>query len=198
MIRITKTKTFQYAWLYLMLLIPGSCAMSRYLNTTLVYGVIIAIYALLALLSAKYRNVYVLSFCLLLALATIVIRLKTGGVGPLTFLSNAAMLVVTYIAMTIDRRMFLTRFIRIVCFFGIISVLFWARVNGPLCFMEKDSGFTRILKYTQPVIVVSTLSLACIRLYSMLLYSSCYFGKRNYILVTRSNIVRRPSSSCSH
>lgn len=126
MIRITKTKTFQYAWLYLMLLIPGSCAMSRYLNTTLVYGVIIAIYALLALLSAKYRNVYVLSFCLLLALATIVIRLKTGGVGPLTFLSNAAMLVVTYIAMTIDRRMFLTRFIRIVCFFGIISVLFWA------------------------------------------------------------------------
>ena len=45
MIRITKTKTLQYAWLYLMLLIPGSCAMSRYLNTTLVYGVIIAIYA---------------------------------------------------------------------------------------------------------------------------------------------------------
>ncbi len=126
MIRITKTKTLQYAWLYLMLLIPGSCAMSRYLNTTLVYGVIIAIYALLALLSAKYRNVYVLSFCLLLALATIVIRLKTGGVGPLSFLSNAAMLVVTYIAMTIDRRMFLTRFVRIVCFFGIISVLFWA------------------------------------------------------------------------
>ena len=120
MIRITKTKTLQYAWLYLMLLIPGSCAMSRYLNTTLVYGVIIAIYALLALLSAKYRNVYVLSFCLLLALATIVIRLKTGGVGPLSFLSNAAMLVVTYIAMTIDRRMFLTRFVRIVCFFGII------------------------------------------------------------------------------
>ena len=33
----------------------------------------------------------------------------------------------------------------------------WERVNGPLCFMEKDSGFTRILKYTQPVIVVSTL-----------------------------------------
>lgn len=221
MIRITKTKTFQYAWLYLMLLIPGSCAMSRYLNTTLVYGVIIAIYALLALLSAKYRNVYVLSFCLLLALATIVIRLKTGGVGPLTFLSNAAMLVVTYIAMTIDRGMFLTRFIRIVCFFGIISVLFWAAfcINPSLVnawpatsFWTQNLGTGQwatvlhgkglwlysYLKYTQPVIVVSTLNLACIRLYSMLLYSSCYFGKRNYILITRSNIVRRPSSSCSH
>ena len=32
-----------------MLLIPGSCAMSRYLNTTLVYGVIIAIVAVVVI-----------------------------------------------------------------------------------------------------------------------------------------------------
>ncbi|TPF78521.1 MULTISPECIES: hypothetical protein [unclassified Bifidobacterium] len=126
MIRLEKNKIIQYIWLYLMLLIPGSSAMSRYLNTTLVYGAVVGIYVFLMLLSAKYRNVYVLLFCILLVLATLIIRAKTGGVGPLTLLSNTAMLVVVYIAICIDKCMFLTRFVRIVCFFGVVSMLFWS------------------------------------------------------------------------
>ncbi|MBT1177149.1 hypothetical protein JS532_06155 [Bifidobacterium callimiconis] len=126
MIRIKKTPLMQYALLYLMLLIPGSCAVSRYLNATVLYGVVVMLYLLLMIINSGYRNIYIPIFVSLLAVATIVIRAKTGGVGPLSFLENAAMLIIVYIAAAVDKKAFLLRYIRIVCVFAVISIVFWS------------------------------------------------------------------------
>ncbi len=102
-----KTQIIQYGLLYVMLLIPGSCAVSRYLNTTILYGVVCGAYFLLLLFSKKYRDAYIPWFCVLLLLATITIRAKTNGVGPLSFLENISMLIITYIAIAFDKQWFL-------------------------------------------------------------------------------------------
>ena len=121
-----KTQIIQYGLLYVMLLIPGSCAVSRYLNTTILYGVVCGAYFLLLLFSKKYRDAYIPWFCVLLLLATITIRAKTNGVGPLSFLENISMLIITYIAIAFDKQWFLTRFVKIVSVFAVISIVFWA------------------------------------------------------------------------
>ncbi len=126
MIRFNAKTVAHYLVLYVMLLIPGSCAVAKYLNANMVFVAVLALHVFLILLSPKFRGVYVLFIELLLLVTIMFVRARTGGAGITSWLRFAAILSITYIAIRMDKQMFFTRFIRIVAIFAIISNVFWA------------------------------------------------------------------------
>lgn len=125
-LRINKKASLQYILLYLLLLIPGSCAIARYLNETIVYCIILALYSIFFLLDKRYRSTYVSTFIFALFIITMFIRLKTdGGVGIVSWLRYASVLAITYMAIACDKDNFLNRFIKIEVLFATISLVFW-------------------------------------------------------------------------
>ena len=126
-LKISKKASLQYILLYLMLLIPGSCAVAKYLNEAMVYYIILALYGILFLLNKKFRSTYVLISVFVLLIITIFVRLKTdGGVGIVSWLRYASIIAITYMAVACDKENFLMRFIKIEVFFAAISLAFWA------------------------------------------------------------------------
>lgn len=125
MIRLNTRTVAHYLVLYVMLLIPGSCAVAKYLNANMVFMAVLALHALLMLLSPRFRGVYVLFIESLLLITIMFVRARTGGAGITSWLRFAAILSITYIAVRMDKQMFLTRFIRIVVVFALISNIFW-------------------------------------------------------------------------
>lgn len=115
-----------YALLYLLLLIPGSCVISKYLNNTAPFYLVIALHILLLIFSPRFRNTYVLWIEALLLITFMFVRSHSGGAGSMTLLRLIAVLSITYLAIAMNKQMFMIRFVRIVVVFAVISVIFWA------------------------------------------------------------------------
>lgn len=126
-LKIQKSAIPQYFLIYVMLLLPGSCAVARYLNETAVYTVILLLHLLLALIYKKYRSRYVLSFIFFFLAVTLFVRLKThGGVGIISWLRYAAIFSSIYLAIAINNHFFLKRVVQLTVVLAVISLVFWA------------------------------------------------------------------------
>ena len=125
-VQINVSSVFQYFLIYLMLLIPGSCLFAKYFLGDWKYYVLLVFYAALFVSGKKYREGYAPVFALLLLVFVVVTRLITdGGAGLSAWMQFAVCLASVHFAVCCNRRMFLTRFVKLVCVFSVISLVFW-------------------------------------------------------------------------
>lgn len=125
-ININITALGQYILLYLMLLIPGSCLFAKWLENDIKYYIVLCIYIILFLTKKKYRASYAVIFSFALFIIVVFVRLITnGGVGISVWLQFTVCLCSVQFAICCDKKHFLSRFIKIVCAFSVISLIFW-------------------------------------------------------------------------
>ena len=80
------------------------------------------------IISSKYRRKDPWIICFFLLLATVLVRLLSGGVGTETLLLHSVQILIVYLCIQIDKEKFLTRYVYIVVFLAAISVFAWLLV----------------------------------------------------------------------
>lgn len=126
MIKIKKSAVLQYFLIYLMLIIPGSCLFNKVLLGNVKYYILIALYGFLFIINKKYRKPYAVVFCSVLFLIVGFQRLISGGVGINAWLQFAVCILSVQFAIACDTENFLNRWIKMVIFFSVISIIFWS------------------------------------------------------------------------
>ena len=116
---------WQYFLIYAMYLMPGSTFIYIYAKSAYSYG-IIALFLLTVLVSKKFRESYGVAISCLLFLTTLVSRFLVGGVGLDAFAELSACVLITQLAICCDVEHFLDRWLNVVTFFAIVSVVSWA------------------------------------------------------------------------
>lgn len=122
--KIKKSAMLQYILIYIMLLVPASCLVAKYLSGNIRF-LTVGIYIVLFCYSKKYRSKYILCSVLFLLGVTLFTRLLNGGAGMTSWLELTNCIVATYLAISCDKENFLTRYIKTVSFFATISIFFW-------------------------------------------------------------------------
>ena len=126
-LKFRKTVVAQYFLIYLMYIIPGSCLFAKYLSGNMKYLVPLGLYGVLIFTRKKYRSAYSLYFVILFLVSTIFTRIYTGGgAGVGTLFQFVVGILSTQIAIYCDKEQFLSRWIKLVTFFAIVGILFWA------------------------------------------------------------------------
>ena len=116
---------WQYFLIYVMYLVPGSTFILAYAKSTYSYG-IIALFLLTILVSKKFRESYGVVISFLLLVTTLVTRFLVGGVGLDGLAGLSCCVLITQLAICCDVERFLDRWLNVVTFFAIVSVVLWA------------------------------------------------------------------------
>ena len=127
--KIRKSALLQYIFLYFMLLANGSriwiITMRR--KTSVAFLLEICVILLLVIFNIRkpqkynFQYGYILLAIMLINIA--IVRMLNGGVGIQIWVEWALYIAVTYLAISIDKKNFLNRFINIMFVFGIISLI---------------------------------------------------------------------------
>lgn len=123
-LKVSKNAILQYILLYIMLLIPGSCLFQVYWGYEK-YFVILGLYAFLFISQGKYRETYGILFGLVLAFLFFMVRFLVGGIGLQVWAQFAVCVLSVQFAISCNPNAFLTRFIKIIVFFSLISIVMW-------------------------------------------------------------------------
>ena len=125
-LRIRKTTLIQYFLIYFLLIVNQTNLYHFYLNSNLVGLTVITLGILLWLL-VRYRKESKsgIFFSLILLFSVVFVRIAKGGIGIFYWYDLALKIYITYLAIAIDRENFITRFIKLVSVFALISLVFW-------------------------------------------------------------------------
>ena len=123
-IKISKSALLQYALIYILLLIPGSCLYQVYLGDYK-YFILLALYIIFALSHPKFRNNYGVIFSLAVLFIVMFTRLFIGGVGLQIMLHLIMCILSVQYAIIVDQKNFLRRFLNVVIFFATVSLVFY-------------------------------------------------------------------------
>lgn len=131
LLKIKKVAILQFLLLYLLLLANGSRVGTMLLasegNARIVELCIIAVGVLTMLYKPyKYSNKYSMLFLLFLFCSVLFVRLVSGGVGITVFLEWSAYIFLVVLTVCIDVENFTTRFIKLVYYLAVISLVFFA------------------------------------------------------------------------
>lgn len=121
---IKKNTINQYMLIYLMFMAHDSSLYRHY--TSIFSYVMLGICIIFIVFKMKYLNKDIFRFISFILLAILIVRLiNNGGVGINIVLKWSAIILTTYLAYIIDREMFINRFIKLITFFSIISLIFY-------------------------------------------------------------------------
>ena len=124
-LKVRKSMLMQYILIYIMILTPGSCLFAIYWKSDVKYITLLLLYIILFFSNKKYRCKYSILFVLFLLLVTLFTRLLNGGAGISSWIELAICILSTQFAICCDKNKFLSRWIKVVCFFASISIIFW-------------------------------------------------------------------------
>jgi len=119
--KISKNKLIQYLALYAMLLFNQSNLYRYYLMPHRVI-ILIVLFGLLVLIFSKKKLPNML-FLMFLLVFVILVRVLSGGTGLETYADYAIPIVITTIALCVNRQKFMERYIHISVFFSAISLI---------------------------------------------------------------------------
>lgn len=114
---------FQYICLYILVALNGSMLFIRSKN--LIIYAIFCVYAFLMLLGKKYREKEPWILVFILFTLTVFVRLVSGEIGLEYFFLNSAQILIVFLGIQVDKRNFCRRFVNLVVFLSIVSLIFW-------------------------------------------------------------------------
>ena len=125
--KLRRSAIAQYALIYLMYIIPGSCLFAKFLQGEIKYLALLALYGFLFVRYRKYRSGYALRFVALFTVSVLFTRFYTGGGAGINSLFQFLVCVLsTQMAIYCDKEKFLTRWVKFVTVMAAISIVFWA------------------------------------------------------------------------
>ncbi len=145
-ITINKTACVHFLLLYLMVCWNDTFVYNIYLQQAVVPVAIL--FAIILILSMKYRDQNALLFCGFLFFVVIFIRLFAGGIGIQVLSIWISSILLTVIAIKYDIDNFADRYVKLICFLALISLVMYAMVNflpglfNSLPMTEYRSGWT--------------------------------------------------------
>lgn len=119
-----------------------------YLNQNVLNTALFVFLGSLFLLKKKYRSSYTALGIIILFVGVVFQRFLTGGVGLSAFLQLATPLLCTNMAICSNKKEFLNRYIKAVCFFAVISDVFWAVF---LVFPQLEKVWPAVEYFTQAI-----------------------------------------------
>jgi hypothetical protein len=123
-IKIDKTAIGQYMLIYFIIMSTGSTLYRTYAYTFNIVMLLLSCYFLIVKKIRIKHNVY-FYLIFIITSALFVRTINDGGVGYKGILSWAAKILITYVAIRYNEKKFLTRFIKEVIVFGLISLIIW-------------------------------------------------------------------------
>jgi len=123
--KVKKSTLMQYVLIYIMLIIPGSCLFAKVLTGNIKYICVLGLFAFLFFTRKKYQKPYAILFSGIVLVIVFFQRMLTGGVGISAWMQFAVCLLSTQFAIACNKEAFLDRWIRVVVFFSVVSVIFW-------------------------------------------------------------------------
>ena len=122
---IRRSAITQYFLIYIMLIMSYSCMATFYLNQNILYCFILGIFGLLYITHKQYRRQYAFIGVFIIFTGVVFQRLLNGGVGISAFLQISIPIICTHMSICADKEKFLDRYIKVVCFFATVSIVFW-------------------------------------------------------------------------
>lgn len=120
-LKLSKNALLQYVCIYIMLFVNQSSAFHNIYSS---YALIIAVFFCFLIALKKRLDAYSIGFIALLFFFMYVVRIRTdGGVGIGAWAMWACMISTTYFTICLNRKMFIPRFIRLVYFLAIVSLI---------------------------------------------------------------------------
>lgn len=123
-LKISKEKTFHYFLLYL-LLIWQDAGIKLYFGSSLVEMITLFVAGFYVFRYFRCRSKWLFLFASVLLCNVIVVRFLTNGVGLSYFLSALSGIAIASVAVTYNSKKFTYRYVHIVSFFAIISIILW-------------------------------------------------------------------------
>lgn len=145
-ITINKTACIHFLLLYLMVCWNDSFVYSIYLQQFVVPVAILLVAVLI--FSARNQDQNTLLFCGFLFLVVVLIRLLAGGIGVQVLSIWVSSILITVIAIKYDIDNFVDRYVKIICFLALVSLVMYALANflpsvfNSLPLTEYRSGWT--------------------------------------------------------
>lgn len=122
---VRKSVITQYLLIYIMLIMSYSCMAIFYVNQNILNAVILCFFCFLLLKYKRYRNSYVILGIMIIFAGVVFQRIQTGGAGISGFLQLAMPILCANMAICSNKNEFFNRYIKVVCFFAVISDVFW-------------------------------------------------------------------------
>lgn len=120
----------QYMLIYAVLVTGNSYLYSYFLEPYV--GLFAIVLSVLVLVLPKYWHFRDVAFVVFILVDSLVLRCVTGGVGVSVFFRFAMTIFLIGIAISVDKRMFFTRLLRVVCLLATVgSVMYLVRVVWP-------------------------------------------------------------------
>lgn len=120
-LKISRTASLQYILIYFMLILNQSNLYKHFLSK---YNIVLMIIVVvIMLINRKYRNRFVLGFVAFLLADVIFTRMLIGGVGLSAWNNWIIKIGFCFFAIQIDTSKFLDRFIRVVTFLAVCSLI---------------------------------------------------------------------------
>lgn len=138
----------QYFLIYIMLIMSYSCMAVFYLNQNIVNIALLCFFCILLLKHKKYRNSYAIFGILILLTGVVFQRLLSGGAGLSGFLQLAMPILCANMAICSNKKEFLNRYLKVVCWFAVISDIFWLVF---LVFPQIEKVWLAVEYFTQAI-----------------------------------------------
>lgn len=138
----------QYTLIYIMLIMSSSCLAMFYLDQNILNIVLICFFGILLLKHRKYRNQYAAIGILILLVGVIFQRFFSGGVGFSGFMQLAMPILCANMAICANKKEFLSRYLKVVCWFAVISDIFWLAF---LLFPQLETAWPAVEYFTQAI-----------------------------------------------
>lgn len=137
-IEISKRALRQYMIIYIMLIFNQSNLYQNYIyqNQTLVSFIAFSM-LLILIVNHKKEAMEGISLVLILLIFTSVLRLLKGGIGLEFWYEMAVKIEIVYLAILADVKHFMERFIKVVFFLALVSVIFWLFQNIGINLAQK-------------------------------------------------------------
>lgn len=145
---VRKSVVIQYLLIYIMLIMSYSCMAIFYANQSILNTVILCFFGILLLKYKRYKNFYVILGIIILFAGVVFQRIQTGGAGISSFLQLAMPVLCANMAICSNKNEFLNRYIKVVCFFAIISDVFWLVF---LIFPQLKDAWPAVEYFTQTI-----------------------------------------------
>ena len=135
---VSKKAILQYLMLYVMLIFCQTHVYRLYIRSNLTVHVgLVILFLIIGLVNFGKKMKRPFLMCAFLLAMVVWVRFINGGVGIGFWAEMAAKILITYIAILIEPKQFLTRFVKIITFFAAISIVGWLQQIVGLNIMQK-------------------------------------------------------------
>lgn len=151
---IRKSALIQYALIYLMMIYNGGVLyadikVERPIYIQIVsYTIIIVGFLAIFLNKKKYGNQYCLYISAILVIAVMIVRYTVGGVGLSALVDYLSCIMMAFLTVSVDKKMFPTRVINVVyCFAGLSVICYLLQIFSPNILKMLLSPFKSSFSY---------------------------------------------------